>query len=197
MASLATLLALVRFDVDCVCYSAYLSERDHKDFESMFADFGVSDAVKYGTFDKLAEKTLNAEGNVRDLTCGFMRGFMSAKDGDGGQRASAGTQRSNRKRVLLIDEVDVFFKKDFYGSSYRPLATLQSKSFADLVKYAWELHGKGRCTFAMLQRAHAYTELLGQYAQYADIVVERIKQMVVDLRNLGTHEYLVCDGRIA
>jgi len=44
-------MALFGFNVYCACYSAYLSERDRKSFETMFTTFRVDDAIKYGTFN--------------------------------------------------------------------------------------------------------------------------------------------------
>jgi hypothetical protein len=190
LAGLATVLALLGFDVDCVCYSSYLSERDHSDFHSLFVGFGVDKQVRYGNFNKLAEDMLNARGKIRDLTCKFMT--------SGAESTMPLVQRGNRKPILLIDEVDVFFKKDFYGNMYAPLATLKSQAFEALATHAWSLHVKGKCTFAQLERTPALTELLGLYGDNKDIIVECIKQMTVDLRSTDDHEqqYLVKDGRI-
>ena len=189
LAGVATVLALLGFEVDCVCYSTYLSERDHKDFAALFTAFGVHKQVRYGTFNKLAENMLNAQGNIRQLTCNFMTGARSA---------TSLVQEGNIERVLLIDEVDVFFKSDFYGNMYAPLATLKSEAFEAVAKHTWGLHAAGRCTFAQLQRFPAYAELLHLYGARSNIIVECIKQMVVDLQGVDEHEqkYLVKDGRI-
>jgi hypothetical protein len=53
LGTLATVLSISGFYVDCVCYSAYLSERDRLDFQAIFELFGVSHMVQYGTFQKL------------------------------------------------------------------------------------------------------------------------------------------------
>lgn len=39
---------------------------------------------------------------------------------------------SIRKKILLIDEVDVFFGEELYGSTYNPKAQLKSKQIEDL-----------------------------------------------------------------
>ena len=97
---LATLLAIRGWDVDCVCYSSYLSARDAQSFASVFRAFSVHDQVQYGTFNGLAEKSINANGDVRKMTEEVVvkRGAPSALP------AAAG-----RRKILLIDEVDVFF----------------------------------------------------------------------------------------
>jgi hypothetical protein len=40
---------------------------------------------------------------------------------------------------MLIDEVDVFFSKDFYGAQYRPQATISDSTVADLIDYIWSI----------------------------------------------------------
>jgi hypothetical protein len=191
LAGLATVLALLGFDVDCVCYSTYLSERDHNDFANLFVAFGVDKRVHYGNFNKLAENMLNGKGNIRDLTCNFLT--------TGAGSAATSVKEGSDERVLLIDEVDVFFKSDFYGNMYAPLATLKSKAFEALATHAWSLYTAGRCTFGQLQSTPAYNELLDLFhSDHTDIIVECIKQMTVDLRGVVEHEqqYLVKDGRI-
>ena len=37
----------------------------------------------------------------------------------------------------MIDEVDVFFSKDFFGAQYRPLATITDPEVQNLVDYIW------------------------------------------------------------
>lgn len=39
--------------------------------------------------------------------------------------------------ILLIDEADVFFNKEFYGQCYRPSITLRSESISKLLQYVW------------------------------------------------------------
>ena len=53
------ILALFGNQVDCVCYSQYLSNRDCASFQQMFTDFDVQHKIAYYTFNELAEKLLN------------------------------------------------------------------------------------------------------------------------------------------
>ena len=72
----------------------------------------------YGTFGEVTEKLFNSKsGNlrsdVREILLNntknyferFLKSFMTT---------------SPRKKILLIDEVDVFFAKDFFGQYYAP-----------------------------------------------------------------------------
>jgi hypothetical protein len=91
-------------------YSSYLSERDHSDFDQVFKLFGVSQMVKYGTFQQLSERLLNAEGDVRALTEVVMLAANAApRVIQGGAKTGVITQQP-RKRILLVDEVFYSFK---------------------------------------------------------------------------------------
>jgi hypothetical protein len=228
LAGLASVLALLGYDVDCACYSAYLSERDYQEFEGMFRAFKVEGKISYGTFSQLAENVLNSGGSVRELTCGFMTNGSDKHAGTFATAAAAAAasatpvtaataaknntsntasgaqqlqqqQQHKSHRVLLIDEVDVFFKADFYGNRYTPLATLQSDAFTALATLAWRHHTTtkgGRGMLMQVHRSPAYAELLKLYAPNQDIIAERVKRMVADVRNVDEHDYLVADGRI-
>lgn len=83
-----------------MCYSAYLSERDHKDFEDVFKHFGVNEMVTYGTFQQLSEKLINEEGDVRTMTLDVILNSKESR--------VLPARISAKKRILLVDEVDVF-----------------------------------------------------------------------------------------
>ena len=63
LAVVSAYLAVVGFNVRCVCYSQYLSDRDEDVFSKLFDQLDVSDKIKYGTFNKVCEEILNT-GNV-------------------------------------------------------------------------------------------------------------------------------------
>jgi hypothetical protein len=39
--------------------------------------------------------------------------------------------------VLLIDEVDVFFSKEFYGNVYTPSTDIKHPAVSSLIDYIW------------------------------------------------------------
>lgn len=63
LAGLSSYLALVGFQVDCMCYSRLLSRRDYEDFKELFIALGVDDRVYYGTFGEITERLFNSKGN--------------------------------------------------------------------------------------------------------------------------------------
>jgi len=134
----STLLALLRYDVECVCYSDILSTRDESDFKPMFTAFGVTGKIHYGTWDKLAEKLFTeVHGDVRQQSTDFLAGKPYA--------ASSGPRRGGSNRILLADEVDTFLSKDFFTCSVSYVFTIRSDAITKLVHYIWQnRHGSAR-----------------------------------------------------
>lgn len=48
-----------------------------------------------------------------------------------------GSSNTSEKKVLIIDEIDVFFDERFYGELYCPSISLNSKSIKNLIKLVW------------------------------------------------------------
>jgi hypothetical protein len=45
--------------------------------------------------------------------------------------------KNKRLKILLIDEVDVFFSKEFYGNVYMPQAEIREAKVKSLTDYIW------------------------------------------------------------
>ncbi|CAF2749575.1 unnamed protein product [Rotaria sp. Silwood2] len=43
----------------------------------------------------------------------------------------------HRAKILLIDDVDVFFSREFYGNVYTPSASLQDPTITSLINLIW------------------------------------------------------------
>ena len=184
---LATVLALSGYNVDCVCYSQYLSRRDRGTFANVFDYFKVGAQVKYATFAELSEQVIDADGNVRDLVEDFLHGHRSKK-----------LAVSKMPRILLIDEVDVFFSADFYGATYNPVTTYSDKlgHVHTVQRFIWA----GRMdSFSAAKRKlealEAYTELLSAHKLLKDVISNHSIKMLRDVRE--EHTYELKDGLIA
>ena len=118
-------LALLGFDVSCACYSEFLSKRDYDEFEYLFRAFGVEQYINYGTFYQLCENVMNSDidirGTVEDMVLGKSKKRLK-------QNKYNWNSNATRLKVLLIDEVDVFFNTEFYSSAYVIGATIKHAS---------------------------------------------------------------------
>jgi hypothetical protein len=118
LALTSILLALLGFPVDVVCYSSYLSERDYSDFQKLFQNLEVDSKIHYYSINKLMSKVMK-DGthmpNAREAFWKFLR-----------QESLEVRKSDPSESVLLMDEVDVFFDTDFYGSAYHPSVRLEN-----------------------------------------------------------------------
>jgi preprotein translocase subunit SecA len=62
LAVYSTVLTLIGFDVYCVCYSEYLSDRDFQTFKSLFGILNLTEKINYDTFNKICENMINEKG---------------------------------------------------------------------------------------------------------------------------------------
>jgi Mg-chelatase subunit ChlD len=145
---LSIFLASLGSHVDCVCYSEYLSERDYKSFETVFNKLGIGDKVRYSTFGRLCNRNIIAEGDIRVGARGLLEGSLKA--GDVHNRTAPSSNR-----VLLIDEVDVFFSDHFYGATWNPVAPIRSKAVTQLLQHIWNTRGS-KLNFEAVSASKAY-----------------------------------------
>ena len=118
----AIILAMMGCNVECVCYSEYLSSRDHGVFREIFDDFEVESYIHYGTIRGTCHRILCGEGNLRGLTKDLVWGRLDKEP------TPKRSKLQKRMKVLLVDEVDVFFKEDFYGNTNNPVWTCRHQS---------------------------------------------------------------------
>jgi GTP-binding protein EngB required for normal cell division len=194
LAVTAVILALLGYDVDCACYSEYLSNRDFRDFISLFDAFGLRDAIHYGTFNKLSEDFINQRGDVRALVESTIR----SEWGERGAAAVAGKPaKFIRPKILLIDEVDVFFNKDFYGNIYRPLVKLVDPSVTALIHYIWSIKDRSLdLKLGKIRNSAAYQECHTKFGRWGFLVDNAVKAMLSDIANYESHDYIVLNDRI-
>ena len=188
LAVAAAALALLGFEVHCACYSAYLSERDYKVFKGLFEQLGVVSAktqsVHYGSFYDLCGRFFN-EG--QGMTAGEkVKRFVSPPETESSRSEVSSAPSSvaaprRRPRVLLVDEVDVFFDKDFYGKTYSPYILLGKPEAKALVNYIWS-HRSG-LTFQEVVKTAKYQACCGVYAGFEGLIEEVVKDFLACARN--------------
>ena len=172
---LATLLAILGCDVDCVCYSSYLSRRDYESFKRVFDAFGVGGAISYDTFNQLAEKSINKDGNVRQLT----DMALGKRDLD----PPSGGSGWERPKMLLIDEVDVFFSEEFFGKTFDPVTKFRTVDTDEIQDFIWKhrdddgLATSVREHKAYLKLVATYPDLQTMFDGHIDMMVQCVKQV--------------------
>ncbi|CAF0828795.1 unnamed protein product [Adineta steineri] len=184
---IACILALLGFDVCCTCYSEYLSQRDYTSFLVLFDSLGLVQYIRYGTFNRLCEDVINENGVVRETIEQLVSSNLNV--------AIKNSQQIKRSKILLIDEVDVFFSKDFYGNIYTPAASLRDPTITSLVNFIWT-HRKSKLNLSKVKTSSEYTACCTRFPNWESLIQEAIKDMLFDINNFESHGYIVNQGQI-
>ncbi|CAL6025628.1 Conserved_hypothetical protein [Hexamita inflata] len=186
LAATAIILVIMGYDVHCACYSEYLSKRDYESFFELFTAFQVQDNIVYGTFNQICEIQINKKCDIRDLTRQLIEsGTMNNKN----------KQVTQRPQILMIDEVDVFFNKDFYGNVYQPMAKIQDKYVQALMDYIWKnKDDKEMMKKTTIMDSPAYKDCCSRVN--VDMLNEALKDLMNDVRTFHEREYIVHNGLI-
>ncbi|CAL6057004.1 Helicase-related_protein [Hexamita inflata] len=188
LAVTAIVLAIMGFDVNCACYSEYLSLRDFESFTDLFNAFNVRDNIVYGTFNQMCEKYINEDGEIRKLTedC-ILKNKLDAKKNN----------KMPRQKVLMIDEVDVFFNESFYGSSYRPMARIQNTEIKELLNYIWSNRNeKNLLKRNAIMKSQVYLNCEKSLKGWENLLKEALSNMLADIEQFQGQQYIVHEGLI-
>lgn len=185
---LSAFLALLGFDVFVVCYSKYLSNRDREMFERLFTKLRNCDLadypVTYGTVKTLAESVLHeCIGDTRAMARAVMKG-QNVGYGSALWNACKSVFREDKsaKKILLIDEVDVFFGEDFYGQVHLPAVILNGPAGLALVKAVDALKDKNP-SFQDLQQTHGYKMFEEEFPSCKPLLEKKFPKMVKAAKN--------------
>ena len=187
LAVTAAIFASLGFEVSCACYSQYLCDRDYEAFKSLFDALGLTQNIHYGTFNKLCESALNQNGEVRKIVESLIT--------NGIRDAMLMNKEFGRARILLIDEVDVFFSKNFYGELYTPSVNLRDPTVPQLLDYIWENRDK-KLKLATVKTSPQYQACFARFKDYGFLVEEAVKDMLFDLKEYSSHQYIVKENKI-
>ncbi|KAL4445288.1 hypothetical protein ABPG74_022101 [Tetrahymena malaccensis] len=187
LAITACILVLLGADVSCACYSQYLSQRDYEQFLPIFNQLGITKNINYGSFTKICEGIINEKGEVRNRVVNLI---------ENKQQPDNKFQKTEiRPKILLIDEVDVFFNTQFYGNVYTPLARLQHSTIQQLTDYLWQQR-KNNVTFFQAKNSLEFKNCCQHFQGWESLLEEGLRDMIVDLQDYE-HEYeITLDGKI-
>ena len=184
----AATLALLGFDVNCVCYSKYLSLRDYTAFKPLFDKLNLTRHIHYGTFDSICEENINQNGNVRD----FVKNILLDIPNNTVEQSS----ENKRPSVLLIDEVDVFFSKEFYGNSYQPVLRLKDETITKLIELIWNY--RANINFEYVSSSQEFLNCEKKFSKWTSLIKKCISSIVFCFQNYSNSnsEYKIIDDKI-
>ena len=186
---------MIGYNVDCACYSKYLSNRDFVEFKPIFDKFGVTKYICYGTFGQLCEQFINSRGDIRQIVASTITGTSRSLKED---------NCKGRKRILLIDEVDTFFSPDFYGKLYEPFACIADQTLTTLVLWLWD-NRTNFLTWKKVSDSLQFKDCVDRFSDWKELIIDVVKGMVCDLEIFTNEinrphyksEYIVINDQIA
>lgn len=186
LGALSCFLALTGFEVHCACYSKYLSDRDFESFRELFDIFEITNNIHYSTMAGLAEMVINCNGSVRDLAGANI--FRSIS-----RSSATGNGTTKRPRILLIDEVDVFFSDNFLGNTYNPSGRFLSDETRAIMTHIWE-NRASHLQLSSIQSLPAYKQLLTHcYPEAVPLIDQQVQLMLVDVKQFNDPPYEIVD----
>eukprot|EP01031_Cornospumella_fuschlensis_P025016 gene25016-30218_t len=205
LGALSVLFALLGFEVRCVCYSEYLSSRDYGDFKVLFAAFNCLPYISYSKITTFSEYSVARQGNIRQLTSDLILGKpLQSLGGDGravsneeevtdeglhDEDKSPAAVRENRELVLLVDEVDVFFGKDFYGQTYNQVTKLSTPYVNALIRFIWK-ERKNDINLRILSATSDYQALVQALPEWKALIDRELQLMCMQVKSFDKIPYI-------
>ena len=184
----ACFFALMGIEVSCACYSEYLSKRDKDSMDPLFRALDVDSAINYCTLVKLCEDEINKKCNIR-------ANVQATILGKAAQGVTTSTELRKGRRVLLVDEVDVFFSEDFYGMPYSPACDLQHESIENLLRCIWSKQSENP-SFSDVILWPEYAKAKAIFSGWEFLLESAVTHILVDLKTFAGHKYEVVGGKI-
>ena len=200
MAVTAIVLALAGFDVSCACYSSFLSNRDRVKFEEIFTSLYVDKHIDYGNFGQLCERFLNDQGDIRKQ----MENLIFDRS------VEIKRTSSNRLKILLIDEVDVFFSREFYGKLYNPIISITDDSIKklnkiekldiikNLIYYIWA--NKAILSWGKLKKSKPYSDFYNYpiFQKWQKVIEKEVQSILIYAQSdfVNARKYIIKKGKI-
>ena len=192
IAASACVLGLFGWKVYCASYSVDLFNRDHNNYRNLFYELDIADKVFYGTFEQLCEKSIsqdiNVANSVRQLFYG--RRYNGASASSGSNHNSNNSSRE--KRMLIIDEVDVFFDDNAIRKRLTKTTHIKNGHLSKICDLIWH-HKKAIASWNDLKKVKGFNDLYNQCQNAFDEAfqprVEReIKSMISGVQIFKSEE---------
>jgi hypothetical protein len=88
--------------------------------------------------------------------------------------------------VLLIDEVDTFLSRDFYGATYNPCTILHNENVNAILEYIWKNQS---CTLATVRGLPGFQALTAKYKDLSRVIEGAVQRMICEVKNVNEPPY--------
>ena len=139
LAVAACVIGLLEFNAYCVCYGELLMSRDYQEFSELFIRLGVSKKVNYGLYGtactKLIDQVFDLRFNVLDMICNSSN-YVHPRALPRQKHVTWDVKNT----VLLVDEVDAFFDKRYFGRTRARTVKVKHECVSRILDQVWKLY---------------------------------------------------------
>jgi hypothetical protein len=93
------------------------------------------------------------------------------------------------QEILLVDEVDVFFGKDFYGQTYNQVTFISTPELTVLIKKIWQ-EKSSNPTLRSLSSCPAYQKFIGVFPQWTFLINNELQLMCSQVNSFNQPAYI-------
>jgi hypothetical protein len=93
------------------------------------------------------------------------------------------------QEILLVDEVDVFFGKDFYGQTYNQVTFISTPELTVLIKKIWQ-EKSSNPTLRSLSSCPAYQKFIGDFPQWTFLINNELQLMCSQVNSFNQPAYI-------
>jgi hypothetical protein len=96
-----------------------------------------------------------------------------------------------RKEILLVDEVDVFFGSEFYGQTYNQVVEFREPEVGEILKKIWNAWNQGgrRLKLRDIQSMPEYKRLLDKMSSFSFLLDNEISSMLAQVSKVDDIPY--------
>lgn len=146
---------------------------------------GLEESITYGTYAKIIKRNY-LSADREDIEALLLNNeTIVAKKGD--------ITETKSKKIMLIDEVDVFFSKEFFGEQSRHGITLQSCEVEKLADFVWA--NKATITYQKIIQSKEFRACERRYPTIHNLLRYEAVNILEGIRSYK-HEYIVHDDKI-
>ena len=105
-------------------------------------------------------------------------------------------KQNSSKKILIIDEIDVLFDRNYYGNTFNSSVSLQDESIKKLLTFVWENRDSPAMGVKFVKNSQEFKDVVKKYESLEEILENQINGMLVALKTFEDQQYYVVDRKI-
>ena len=85
-------------------------------------------------------------------------------------KTSSSNDEEKPKKILLIDEIDVLFNKDYYGDTFNQSIDLRDDTIANLFKFIWTNRANNQMGYDFIKNSSEFKKVIEKFKSLQKIL---------------------------